>query len=88
MERARVAHECAKETGMSYRESERMVDLEPFLDEYPMWGLGTPTSQWCFIKCSFTLQGKGRKRQNVCATEATGAVYPNLNLGWTYLPWN
>ena len=42
MERARVACECAKETGMSYRELERVVDLELFLDKYPRWGLGTP----------------------------------------------
>ena len=42
MERARVAHKCAEEFGMSYRESGRVVDSELFLDEYPMWGLGTP----------------------------------------------
>ena len=42
MERAGVAHEWVKEKGISYRESERMVDLELFLDEYPRWGLGTP----------------------------------------------
>ena len=42
MERAQVAHKCAEETGMSYRESERVIDLELFLDEYPRWGLGAP----------------------------------------------
>ena len=65
-----------------------MVDWELFLDEYPRWGLGTPTGWWCCMKCSFMLQGEGRKRQNKCAAEATRAVYPNLNLGQTYLPWN
>ena len=42
MERARVACECAEETGMPIRQSERVVDSELFLDEYPRWGLGTP----------------------------------------------
>ena len=65
-----------------------MVDSELFLDEYPRWGLGTPTSQWCCMKCSFMPQGEGRKRWNTCSAEAAGAVYPNLNLGWTNLPWN
>ena len=88
MERAWVAQERAEEKGISFRESEWMVDLELFLDEYPRWGLELPTSWWCYMKCSFTLQGEGRKRQNACSTEATRAVYPNLNLGWTNLPWN
>ena len=39
-----MAHEHAKETGMSIRELERVVDSELFLDKYPRWGLGTPHS--------------------------------------------
>ena len=31
-----------KRREISFRESEWMVDLELFLDEYPQWGLGTP----------------------------------------------
>ena len=42
MERGHVAQERAKEEGISFRESEQMVDSELFLDEYPRWGLGTP----------------------------------------------
>ena len=42
MERAQVAQEHAEEEGISYQESERVVDSELFLDEYPRWGLGTP----------------------------------------------
>ena len=42
MERSWVAWERAEEKGISFRESEQMVDLELFLDEYPQWGLGTP----------------------------------------------
>ena len=37
-----MAWERAGETGISIQESERQVDLELFLDEYPQWGLGTP----------------------------------------------
>ena len=42
MERAQVAWDHAEEEGILYQESERMVDSELFLDEYPRWGLGTP----------------------------------------------
>ena len=42
IERGQVAQERAKEEGISFRESEQMVDLELFLDEYPQWGLGIP----------------------------------------------
>ena len=37
-----MAWERAEEKGISFRESEQMVDSELFLDEYPQWGLGTP----------------------------------------------
>ena len=37
-----VAWERAGEMGISIQESERQVDMELFLDEYPQWGLGTP----------------------------------------------
>ena len=40
--RSQVAQGRARETGISIQESERQVDLELFLDEYPWWGLGTP----------------------------------------------
>ena len=42
MKRSQVAWERAEEKGISFRESEQMVDLELCLDEYPWWGLGTP----------------------------------------------
>ena len=37
-----MARERAEEEGISFMESECMVDSELFLDEYPQWGLGTP----------------------------------------------
>ena len=88
MERAQVGWERAEEKGISFRESEWIVDLEVFLDEYTRWGWELPTGWWCYMKCSFMPQIEGRKRQNACSTEAAGAVYPNLNLGWTNPPWN
>ena len=88
MERSWVARERAKEEGISFRESEWLVDSELFLDEYPQWGLGTPHWLVVLCKCSSTLQGEGRKRWNACSTEATEAVYLSLILGWTNLPWN
>ena len=57
MERAQVVHEWAKEKGISYRESERMVDLELFLDEYPRWGLGTP--HWLVVLHEMFLHAAG-----------------------------
>ena len=42
MQRSRVAQERARETGISILESERQVDLELFLDEYPQWGSWNP----------------------------------------------
>ena len=42
IERSQVAWERAEEEGISIRESEWLVDLELFLEEYPQWGLGTP----------------------------------------------
>ena len=40
--RSWLAQERARETGISIQESERQVDLELLLDEYPWYGLGTP----------------------------------------------
>ena len=75
MERAQVAHECAKETGMSYRELERMVDSELFLDEYPRWGLGTP--HWSVVLHEMFLHatGQGQKEAEcMCHQGCQGSV--------------
>ena len=56
-ERSRVVQERAEEEGISIRESERMVDLELFLDEYPQWGLGTP--HWLVILHKMFLHAAG-----------------------------
>ena len=61
MERSQVAWERAKEEGISFRESEQMVDSELFLDEYPQWGLGTP--HWSVVLHEMFLHptGQGQK---------------------------
>ena len=61
MERARVAREHAKETGMSYRELERAVDSELFLDKYPRWGLGTPHQSVVLHEMFLHATGQGWK---------------------------
>ena len=58
MERAQVAQEQAEEKGISYRESEWMVDLELFLDEYSRWGLGTP--HWSVVLHEMFLHAAGQ----------------------------
>ena len=63
MERAQVAHERAEEKGISFRESERMVDSELFLDEYPRWGLGTP--HWSVVLHEMFLHAAGQGQKEV-----------------------
>ena len=53
-----MAQERAKEEGISIRESEWMVDLEVFLDEYPQWGLGTP--HWSVVLHEMFLHATGQ----------------------------
>ena len=61
MERARVAREQAEEKGISFRESEQMVDSELFLDEYPRWGLGTPHQSVVLHEMFLHATGQGQK---------------------------
>ena len=61
MERAWVAWEQAEEKGISYRESEQMVDSELFLDEYPRWGLGTPHQSVVLHEMFLHAAGQGQK---------------------------
>ena len=61
IERGRVARERAEEEGISFRESEWMVDSELFLDEYPQWGLGTPHQSVVLHKMFLHAAGQGWK---------------------------
>ena len=42
MEKSQVDCCWVEEEGLSFREAERVIESELFLDEYPRWGLGTP----------------------------------------------
>ena len=42
MEKSRMAHHWAEEEGLSFREAERVMELELFLNKYSQRGLGTP----------------------------------------------
>ena len=37
-----MAYHQAEEEGLSFREAERVMESELFLNEYSRWGLGTP----------------------------------------------
>ena len=61
VERSQVAQERAEEKGISFKESEQMVDSELFLDEYPWWGLGTPHQSVVLHKMFLHTAGQGQK---------------------------
>ena len=61
VERSWVAQERAEEKGISFRESEWMVDSELFLDEYPWWGLGTPHQLVVLHEMFLHATGQGQK---------------------------
>ena len=88
MEKSQVTCCRVEEEGLSFREAERVIKSELFLDEYPNGALDPPTGQLSCMRCSFMLQDGGRKRQNVCATEATKAASWNLIPRQINLPWS
>ena len=57
MEKSQVGHHRAEEEGLSFREAERVIESELFLDEYPWWGLGTP--HWAVILHEMFLHAEG-----------------------------
>ena len=74
MEKTWEAHCRAEQEGLSFREAERVVEMELFLDKYPHWNMGSPhqsvTPQEMFLHTA----SRGRKRWNICATGATQAA--------------
>ena len=88
MEKSWVTHHRVEEEGLSIREAERVIESKLFLDEYPWWGLGTPHWSVILHEISFMLQDRGRKRQNICATEAAKAAYWNLIPRQINPPWS
>ena len=58
MEKSRMAHCRAEEEGLSFREAERVMESELFLNEYSRWGLGTP--HWLVILHEMFLHTEAR----------------------------
>ena len=64
----------AEQEGLSFREAERVVETNLFLDEYPQWNIGSP--HWSVILHEMFLHAasQGHKRQNICATRTAKAA--------------
>ena len=61
MEKTQEAHHMAKQTGLSYREAERVVESDLFLDEYPRWDLGSPHQSVILHEMFLHVESRGRK---------------------------
>ena len=83
MEKSSVACHRAEEEGLSFREAERVVKSELFLDEYPWWSLGTP--HWTVILHEMFLHtaGWGQKEEEhmCCRGHQSSIPEPNPEAG-------
>ena len=61
MEKSQMAHCWAEEEGLSFREAERVVELELFLNEYSQWGLGTPHQSVILHEMFLHTEAQGQK---------------------------
>ena len=61
MEKTWVLCHRVEEEGLSYREAERVIESEPFLDKYPRWGLGTPHRSVILHEVFLHAAGRGWK---------------------------
>ena len=67
MEKSQMAHCRAEEEGLSFREAERIMELELFPNEYSWWGLGTP--HWLVILHEMFLHAKAwgqKEAEHMC----------------------
>ena len=66
---------CQGDWYVSIRELERVVDLEPFLDEYPRWGLGTPHQSVVLHEMFLHAAGSGQKEAEcMCHRGCWGSI--------------
>ena len=63
-----------KDEGLSIGEAECHLDAGLFLDEYPRWKAGGPTTHSSSRGCSCLPQSQGRRRWSDQYMEATGKV--------------
>ena len=87
MEKSRVTCHQVEQEGLSFREAERVIESELFLDEYHQWGLGTP--HWSVILHEMFLHtaGQGQKEAEHMCCQAK-AAYRNLIPRQINLPWS
>ena len=67
MEKSWVTHCWVEEEGLSFRETERVIESKLFLDKYPLWGLGTP--HWSVILHEMFLHAAGwgqKEAEHMC----------------------
>ena len=89
MEKSQVAHRWVEEEGLSFREAERVIESELFLDEYPWWSLGTP--HWLVILHEMFLHaaGQGQKEaRTYVPLRLPKQTYQNLIPRQINLPWS
>ena len=88
IEKSQVTCHRAEEEGSPSEKQRELLSPNSSWTSTPDGALEPPTSQLSCMRCSFTLQDGGRKRQNICAAEAAKAASQNLILRWINLPWS
>ena len=67
MEKSQISHCRAEEEGLSFREAERIIKSELFLNDYPQWGLGTPHQMVILHEMFLHAVGRGQKEvESMC----------------------
>ena len=61
MEKTWEACRMVQQVGLSYREAERVVESDLFLDEYPQWDLGSPHQSVILHEMFLHTESQGQK---------------------------
>ena len=79
MEKSQMAHHQAEEEGLSFREAERVVELELFLNEYSQWGIGTPHQSVILHEMFLHAKARGHKEaERMCHRGCQSSIWePN-----------
>ena len=75
MKQIREACHMAEQEGLSFREAERVVETDLFLDEYPWWNIGSP--HWTVILHEMFLHvaSRGQKEaEHMCCWGCQGSI--------------
>ena len=79
MEKSQVACHWVEEEGLSFREAERVIESELFLDEYPQWGLGTPHQTVILHEMFLHAAGQGQKEAERMCCQGHQSSIPEPN---------